>query len=354
MFPGKRRLLILADTSGKMDTWRNPASPREIATASLLDAYTAKSMTMQSGDENAVFVGKLHTFALAGFVTAASYIAGGAVYFKYSALEGAMKAYPCNADRVPLSHYANSWMQQSLALMPSQEGAERMLTSSDVKLAQMVMATALDWRFNRATANRFLEVFLARNFVDSMTAQVATGISRDELQASIAYFLPWARYFCQSAVMSNISCHYTQSSIAAASMLAAKNFLYDGSVEPADLDHIYGISDEQELLACLHEILDLHKNRAAAGLLQDVYVSSNGDRIAQDTEDGIVELYCTEDMLCADLFPAVLTPASVMHSTPQTAVRNSPSNNNFVWDTPPIYISLSDAPGTKRVFDACA
>lgn len=76
------------------------------------------------------------------------------------------------------------------------------------------------------------------------------------------------------------------------------------------------------------------------------------------TEDGIVELYCTEDMLCADLFPAVLTPAalsfSVKHSTPQTAVRNSPSNNIFVWDTPPTYLSLSDDPGTKRVFDACA
>jgi hypothetical protein len=310
--------------------------------ASLLDAYSSRSIVAQGDPDNALSVAKLPTFALAAFVTAGSYTGGAAVYYKYSAMHCRIQEFPCRTENIPLSHYVNSWNQQSMCVMSAQEANEVALSSRDLKKAQIDLAAAIDWRLNRATANRFLDVFVMRTF-DARNKHLQAGYSCDELMAAIKFFIPWARYFCETAVMSNISCYHTQSSIAAASILAAHNHLQPGEHHHANLLDLYGVIDQQEILACVDTILELHQHRDAAKVLHD-----SADAHCETVEqDGHQDLYCTEDMLDVIMHPAVLTPSSlsfVVESTPATAKRivlASDENDNFMWDTPPIWHSPS-------------
>ena len=310
--------------------------------ASLLDAYSSRSIVAQGDPDNALSVAKLPTFALAAFVTAGSYTGGAAVYYKYSAMHCRIQEFPCRTENIPLSHYVNSWNQQSMCVMSAQDANEVALSSRDLKKAQIDLAAAIDWRLNRATANRFLDVFVMRTF-DARNKHLQAGYSCDELMAAIKFFIPWARYFCETAVMSNISCYHTQSSIAAASILAAHHHLQHCKHDNANLLDLYGVVNQQEILACVDTILKLHQDRAAAKVLLD-FGDAYGGTKEQDRHQG---LYCTEDMLDVTMNPAVLTPSSLSYaveSTPPTAKRivlDVDEHDNFMWDTTPIWRSPS-------------
>jgi hypothetical protein len=343
--------------------------------ASLLDAYRAKSLPRQSVDEHPVSVANMHIFALAGFVFAASYMEGRAVVYKFCVADSTMKQLQCRAENVPLSHYTSSWMQQSETLMP---GEDYILTADDLKQAQILMANVLDWRFNRATADRFLNVFITQHFMNAQLCSTTSTTSTTCMQASMQEYIPWTRYFCESAVMSNLSCHYEQSAVAAAAIFAARSLLYEDSALPIDLQDVYGITDPLQLRKCVDEMLDSHKRRWNSHM--SVASHSEGDVVAEADFEA-VELRCTEEMFpagfSATLSPAALSLADVIVSTPQTAVKpasllrhkckkrqdtredssfvcdSPPHYGNFVWDSPPLWISPSPS-HAQRAFLAFA
>jgi hypothetical protein len=226
----------------------------------------------------------------------------------------------------------------------------------------MLMANVLDWRLNRATADRFLNVFITQHFINAQLSSTTC------MQVSMQEYVQWTRYFCESAVMSNLSCHYEKSAIAAAAIFAARSLLYYDSVMPSDLQDVYGITDPQQLQKCVDEMLDCHKSRWNSQI--SVASHSEGDVVAE-VDFTVVELHCTEEMFPAE-FSATLSPtdlslADVIVSTPQTAVKpasrlrhkgktthrqdtredssfvcdSPPHHGNFVWDSPPLWISPS-------------
>jgi hypothetical protein len=308
--------------------------------ASLLDAYRAKSLLTQSTDEKVVSLTKIHTFALAGLVSAASYIdGGGAVFYKLCAFKCTMTQFVCRATNIPLSHYTSSWMQQSKTVV----GDKYPMTADELKQAQPLMANVLDWRFNRATADRFLSVFITRNFLH---ASLSTTESR---QAYMQEYVPWTRYFCESAVMNNISCHYAQSSIAAASIFAARSLLYDESLLPDDLDDVYGIKDQHEFQKCIDEMLHYHNKRSCLLLSP---VSHSASDVVEEDDFAAPELHCIEDINSTPVSPTADSIGNVICSTPQTmppvtSTYNTPRRqatphvSSFVWDSPPLWISPS-------------
>jgi len=322
--------------------------------AALLDAYRAKSIMTQSTHEQAVSVIKIHTFALAVLVTAASYINSGAVCFKFCAFDASTRSFVCNADKIPLSQYTSTWIQQSQALFPG-ENHTTCMTSDDLKQAQMLVASVLDWRFNRATANRFLNVFITQSFL-------MTSFSSSTVKVWLQELVPWTRYFCESAVMSNISCHYTQSCIATASIFAARNLLYDDCWLPHNLDDIYGIKDQEELLKCIDELLDNYQKRTT----YTQSIPSQSDVVEEGDFDD-TELHCSEDINSALCSPdtelgsniiGAVGAAPAMHKhvapLPNDDINTppgpaTPQARSFIWDSPPLWISPT-TPHAERAF----
>jgi len=138
--------------------------------ASLLDTVNATSL------ETAAF--SLHELAVTCFVLAAKYIDGPAVFYQYNALQGIMVDTKCQASKLPLKHIISSWVDAS------DEALE--ISKTLVQQTQFVVATMLDWRFNRATADRFLQAHITQCFSDNSFSANDTNMQE---------FLDWTIFF---------------------------------------------------------------------------------------------------------------------------------------------------------------
>jgi hypothetical protein len=129
----------------------------------------------------------LHVLAVTCFVLAAKYIDGPAVFYQYNALQGVMADIKCQASKIPLKHIISSWLDAS------DEALE--ISKTLVQHTQFVVAKMLDWRFNRATADRFLQAHVTQCFSDNSFSSHDTNMQE---------FLDWTIFFCEMTVMSNL------------------------------------------------------------------------------------------------------------------------------------------------------
>ena len=121
-----------------------------------------KSMLTQTMPMQTLSTVQLHVNALAVFVLAEGYTGGGGSY-----VSGKDEKFQ-GLDHIPLSAFMQSWMKHSAYLF-SQGGCveQCFFTSRQLKAAQSVAVVVLDWQMNRTTADRFLEVFMSKNMLDT-------------------------------------------------------------------------------------------------------------------------------------------------------------------------------------------
>jgi hypothetical protein len=275
----------------------NVAKEHEMSTdsvylaASVLDAYRANSMRGQSDEVKAESAKKLHVFAVGAFVLAASYIGDVAVYYTRSqSTKGEMQQIAWKGNYVPLSHYLESWRKHSGAEFAGKICYEKdCFGSNAVKEAQILVAAVIEWRMNRATANRFVEAFISQTELDT---QLINDLSSEAKQADV---IEWAKYFCETGVMNNMSCYYGDSLMAAAGILAARTVLSIKPVWPAQFKEKCCIDDVHDLQKCVGEFLRNHTNKF------------QGSRY-----NGISPAALSPAALSpAALFPAALSPAAL-------------------------------------------
>lgn len=283
--------------------------------ASLLDTVNATSL------ETAAF--SLHELAVTCFVLAAKYIDGPAVFYQYNALQGIMVDTKCQASKLPLKHIISSWVDAS------DEALE--ISKTLVQQTQFVVATMLDWRFNRATADRFLQAHITQCFSDNSFSANDTNMQE---------FLDWTIFFCEMTVMSNLCYTVKPYIISVASIFAARRFLFDDKSLPVDFEEIYLVQDQQSILSCVTEILNIFQKRCASNATEQLPSKAAVDMVS-------FSLYCTENLndlhinaheeFAVGSKVATPLPAIARVSTPPPSARLLSAN--FVWDSPPLWIS---------------
>ena len=237
--------------------------------ASLLDTVQGKSLETAACS--------FHLLAVSCFVLAAKYIDGPAVFYQYNALQDVMADIKCQASKIPLKHIISSWVEAS------DEAVD--ISKTQVQHTQFVVAKMIDWRFNRATADRFLQAHITQCFSDSSFSAHDT---------SMETFLAWTIFFCEMTVMSNLCYTVKPSIISVASIFAARRFLFDDKSIPLDFQEIYLVQDQQSFLCCVTDILDIYQKRSASG-------ASNAEQLhikkaAHTESQNIFSLYCTENL----------------------------------------------------------
>jgi len=282
-------------------------------TASLLDAIVAQNIARKVHDYN------LHVFAVACLCLAAKFIDGPAVYFQFNACQAVMAEVKCRASKIPLSQIISSWVDACDATVE--------LSKFLVLQCEVLVSNQLDWRFNRATADRFLQAHLTQCSSDeSFSTDLAT----------TQVFLDWAIFFCEMTVMSNLCCQVKPSVISMASILAARNFLFNDS--GADLLQLYWEQDEKAVLACKTEILDMFEKRNVKTLTAELHGIKDTDKI-------LCSLECIETMSASASFPSTPVQMSAQLCTDATSTpppKNRQPSVNFVWDSPPFSSAASD------------
>jgi hypothetical protein len=287
-------------------------------TASLLDAVIAQNSVREAYKYN------VHVFAVACFVLAAKFVDSSAVYFKFNAFDAAMTEIKCRASRVPLSQIISSWVDASNAAVE--------ISKFLVLQCQVLVTNQLDWRFNRATADRFLQAHLTQcSFNESFSADLGTA----------QVFLDWAIFFCEMTVMSNLCCQVKPSIISMASIMAARKFLFDDSEflfddSDADLNQIGCVLDKEAVLSCTTDILDLFEKRNTSNVTHKLHC-------IKDVVKETLSLECTENL--NDLFTANASfPTTPVQQSATLSTEPTPTpcplsrlpSINFVWDSPPV------------------
>lgn len=284
--------------------------------ASLLDAMVANNIARNASEYN------LHVFAVACFILAAKFVDGSAVYFYFNAFKNVMDEVKCQASKIPISHVISSWVDSSDATVE--------ISKFLVLQCQVLVSNQLDWRFNRATADRFLQVQLTQCSLDC---------SFSENLSAAQEFLDWAVFFCEMTIMSNVCCRFKPSTISMASILAARKFLFDES--DGDLVQFSFEQDKTAVLLCTTDILDLFQERNARN------VTHQQNCIKHDDKE-LVSLYCTEKLSASDFTANASFPTTPVQQAAELSAKLSTEPTltppplprlpsfNFVWDSPPV------------------
>ena len=149
----------------------------------------------------------------------------------------------------------------------------------EVKHHLMVMAAAVDWRLNRATADRFLRAFIGnghgtgeRDEADRIYEAEADRIYEAEAEAEEENcgrlvtasewktVRGWASYFGHLGVLHNLTYLHGESVLAAACIFAGRWKLNIRPLSTARLQELYGIVHEQDLasvMQCMQALLDV-------------------------------------------------------------------------------------------------
>lgn len=146
-------------------------------TASILDAFVVKNNLAPMASINFLHQ-QNQVFALASLSAAAKFIDGPGVYYKNNSLLNIKTCQTCTLQQIPLSQYVESWqnawkqLQHNSAANLKLERSEKQILCQavdikplDVQQPQIKLAVMIDWRFNRATPNCFLQVFAVRHLI---------------------------------------------------------------------------------------------------------------------------------------------------------------------------------------------
>ena len=284
-------------------------------TASLLDAIVAKNIARAAYDYN------LHVFAVACLCLAVKFIDGPAVYFQFNACEAVMAEVKCRASKIPLSQIISSWVDAS--------NAQVEISKFLVLQCQVLVTNQLDWRFNRATADRFLQAHLSQcSFTESFSVDLST----------TQVFLDWAIFFCEMTVMSNLCCQVKPSIISMASIMAARKFLFDDSEFSFD-----DSGAKEAVFACTTDILDLFEKRHASKVTHKLHG-------IKDAVEETFSLECTEDLSGSAFTASASFPTTPVQESAQlcTEAKSTPHaitrqpSIKFVWDSPPFSDAAAD------------
>lgn len=330
--------------------------------ASVLDAFVAKRNSIPMASANLLHQ-PIQVFAIASLSTAANFIDGSGAYYQHNSFLNIKTRRTCTLQHIKLSHYVESWQNACRQLQHNSAAsldslAKQFLCQAfdiqplDVQQAQMQLAATIDWRFNRATANRFLEVYTTRHLI--------LGHEQGRDVRWVEESMPWTRYFCESSIMNDIGIKYNGSRIASASFICSRKFLYgecdlQNNMDSACLQNLYcitSITDERELEDCVNAILELHNvrcnNPRSPVPNLTVELPEDVDELHLDC-DLTKDLLCTEEMLVLETIvttkrsPTVcLTPARPNAASsaelPAEAVSSTQTRaqgaDNIEWDSP--------------------
>jgi hypothetical protein len=335
-------------------------------TASVLDAIIAKNKLLPVASANFLHQ-QMQVFAIASLATAAKFIDGPGVYYKNNSFSNTKTRQTCTLQQIKLSHYIESWqnawkqLQHNSAAKLNLERLEKQILSQafeikplDVQSAQIQLAAMIDWRFNRATANRFLDAFVARLLI--------LGHEQGHDVRWVEESMPWTEYFCQSSIMHDIGIKYNGSCIASASIICSRKFLYGHCDFLQDMDCfcleklycITSITEMTELEDCVNEILELHNVRynSQRSPVPDLTMElqEEVDELHLDC-DLTKDLLCTEEMIVLQALVTTKPSKPSPTASPASACANAASaaelpvdaasstqkkeeESNIEWDSP--------------------
>ena len=137
-----------------------------------------------------------------------------------------------------------------------------------VRAAEVELFELLEWRLNVATANRFLEAFLA------------THVKTDDLLNE------WAAFFVDLGVMHMRFTAYAPSVLALASILASRSMLDLEPVGAPELVTLYGATSVQDMLhPCVQELLEhynTHVGNTQAPQYKVLYTFTDSGIVEED------------------------------------------------------------------------
>jgi hypothetical protein len=123
----------------------------------------------------------------------------------------------------------------------------------EVKHHLMVMAAAVDWRLNRATADRFLRAFIGnadgtgeRDEADRIYEAEEENCGRLVTASEWKTVRGWASYFCHLGVLHNLTYLHGESVLASACIFAGHWKLNICPLSTAHLQELYGIGRRGE------------------------------------------------------------------------------------------------------------
>ena len=244
---------------------------------------------------------QLHVDALAVFVLAARYLGGAAVY-------ASEKNKRClqGMDFFPLSAFTESWIKHAAYLFPVAEVSGLFFQRAELKEALSTVAVVLDWRMNRATADRFLPMFMSKNMLDTQ----AGDLDAQEL----GNVTEWATFFCESGVMNNMSCYYGESILAAASIFTARRVLDIKPDWPEHLYELYGIKHVQDLHTCVAELLHTYNSnpkRQCPLVMQMPVILYTFEKNHMQRHPPLISMGSPACLSPACLSPACISPACI-------------------------------------------